>query len=108
MKCVEAIECKDSIRSQECRRKPPLSYELCPSVQWVVAQAITVIYVHGMDARRIKNHESGRPMRWTRADASSVSELYVETKIFEGIFVKIFAGPLLQYEAISLTSSTIV
>ena len=108
MKCVEAIECKDSIRSRECRRKPPLSYELCPSVQWVVARAITVIYVHSMDARGIKNHESRRPMGWTQADASSVSELYVETKIFEGIFVKIFASPLLQYEAISLTSSTIV
>ena len=98
MKCVEAIKCKDSIRSQECRRKPPLSYELCPSVQWVVTWAITVIYVHGMDARGIKNHESGRPMGWTWADTSSV---YVETKIFEGIFVKIFASPSLQYEAIS-------
>ena len=108
MKCVKAIKCKDSIRSRECRRKPPLSYELCPSVQWVVARAITVIYIHGMDARGIKNHESGRPMGWTQADASSVSQLYVETKIFEGIFVKIFAGPSLQYEAISLTSLTIV
>ena len=108
MKCVEAIKCKDSIQSRECRRKPPLAYELCPSVQWVVARAITVICVHSRDARGIKNHESGRPMGWTRADASSMSELYVETKIFEGIFVKIFAGPSLQYEAISLTSSTIV
>jgi len=61
-----------------------------------------------MDARGIENHESRRPRGWTRADATPVSKLYAEAKIFEGIFVEILAGPLLQYEAISLTSSTIV
>ena len=61
-----------------------------------------------MDARGIKNHESGRPRGWARADATPMSELYAEAKIFEGIFVEILAGPSLQYEAISLTSLTIV
>jgi hypothetical protein len=53
-----------------------------------------------MDARGIKNHESGRPRQWTQAGASPMTKLYAETKIFKGILVEILAGPPLQYEPI--------
>jgi hypothetical protein len=61
-----------------------------------------------MDARGVKNHESGRSRGRTWAGASPMSKLYAETKIFEGILVKILAGPSLQYETIRLTILNLV
>ena len=66
----------------------------------VWARAIAIIYIHSMDSRGIENQESRWPGGWTWAGPSPMSQLYAETKIFEGILVEKMACPLLQCKAI--------
>jgi hypothetical protein len=98
MKRVEAVERESGIWSRERRRKPALPQELCSPVEYVVSGAVTIVDIHGMDARSIENHESRRPRRWTGAVASPMSKLNADSEIFQSHLVEKLAGPSLKHE----------
>ena len=104
MKCVKAVKSKNGIWSRKCRRKPTLPQELHSLVKYIVSWAVAIIDIHGMDTRSIENHKSRRPGRWTGADASPVSKLNADSKIFERHLVEKLAGPSLKHKLILVST----
>src|SRR5882757_1479359 len=101
MECVKAVECENGVRPRECRGKPTLPQKLCSLVEHVIVRAVTVVDIHRVNSRGVKNHKSGRPRLW--AWASSMSKLNTKPKISERILFEELACPPLINEHLLLT-----
>lgn len=97
VKGVKTIERKGGLRPGESRREPARAHELGTSMNDTVSSTVTIVNRNRMDARGIEDAEVRRSARWCRTWATTVTELYTESKAFEGNFLKKLAVPMLRY-----------